>query len=134
MREIKFRYTCKRDNGHVFSQIFTLEEIEAGDAKKWIDINHIGLFHLKKDQYTGRKDSKGQEIYEGDIVRQYQHGIEDNNLYLRTGAVEYREDRFWCLGHKVHFFLSGAFRDIPKSTYEIIGNIYQNPELIKEAS
>ena len=81
-------------------------------------------------QYTGLKDKNGKEIYEGDVVRKYRHSIE-SDLYTRVGVVEYKEDRFRCFGDKCQFYLNGQFSDIPESSYEVIGNIYENPELLE---
>ena len=84
-------------------------------------------------EFTGLKDKNDKEIYEGDIVRMYQHSIEDYPLYQRVGMVEFSEDRFMCwraIPH--HFYLNGHLRDIPKSSYEVIGNIYENPELLEQ--
>ena len=39
MREIKFRYTIVRENGHIFHRDFTLLDIEAGYAINFLAIN-----------------------------------------------------------------------------------------------
>lgn len=71
-------------------------------------------------QYIGLKDKKGVEIYDGDIFRLH----DNNNGYLE---VFWNEDR-WSAKHG---------EDVLKSTFnhlgkiEVIGNIYQNPELLK---
>jgi uncharacterized phage protein (TIGR01671 family) len=129
MKENKFRYTCKRDNGHVFSQIFTLEQIEAGDAKRWIDANFVGMFHLKKDQFTGLHDKNGKEIYEGDVVR-YNHSVAQYNFPLVCIA----QVVYW--NEHCKFRLEGnnstdLHEDIFWSEIEVIGNIWENPELLK---
>lgn len=71
-------------------------------------------------QYTGLKDKNGKEIYEGDIVR-YNDPMKSKE--------EYRKNPYTCLKvswikHKCCFV--GCFQG------EVIGNIYENPELLKE--
>lgn len=74
-------------------------------------------------QYTGLKDSKGTEIYEGDILERQECGtlyqiIWDNNM---------SRYRMKCLTDNVFLY-----REPFGHTWEVIGNIYENPELIKE--
>ena len=72
---------------------------------------------LKIMQYTGWKDKNGKEIYEGDIVR------DSNRVCL---GVEWVGHAFWLK------YPDGELR-WPYSPYsEVIGNIYENPELLKE--
>ena len=67
-------------------------------------------------QYTGLKDLNGKEIYEGDIVRT----IEKSGVWL--SEVRYVVDCF-CAGlHTI-----SSYKDI-----EVIGNIYENPELLED--
>lgn len=136
MREIKYRYTCQRDNGHTFSQIFTLEQIEQGAAKRWIDLNFVGMFHLKRDAYTGLKDKNGKEIYEGDILADV--GVDEYNI---LGIVRYGDDGVtwtsgsYYLADKGGYATDWAFEFGGKpdswDALEVIGNIYENSELLK---
>ncbi len=71
-------------------------------------------------QSTGLVDKNGQEIFEGDIVHAYS---EDARL---IGAIEYF-DNAYCIKTK-----NGVYNSlwINAEYYEVIGNIYENPELL----
>lgn len=77
-------------------------------------------------QYTGLKDKNGKEIYEGDCV--IWAGFRDDVV----GEVYFDKGGFQVRNYYV------AYQDIPSDafgegvvTLQVIGNIYENPELIK---
>lgn len=73
-------------------------------------------------QCTGLKDHNGKLIYEGDIVK------ERNNFILQ---ITYRQDKgaFYLENDRI----AGAISELRCSTntMEVIGNIYENPELLE---
>ena len=77
-------------------------------------------------QYTGLKDKNGKEIYEGDIVIAWSQG------YQATGEVKQRIDGLWLMYPAYQHGKQWGLCPNPKggTTVEIIGNIYENPELM----
>ena len=87
-------------------------------------------------QYTGVTDKNGERIFEGDIVK-YKDACKfgDNDKmeeaeeqYLCTNIVEFKNGRFFPLPQRCdcedYFFSYGSY------DFEVIGNIYDNPELL----
>lgn len=74
-------------------------------------------------QFTGLVDKNGKEIYEGDIVKWFV-----NNL-IREGIVEYIDNYG---GYDMKNFKDNyhVCCDWLRGEYEVIGNVYENPELL----
>ena len=124
-REIKFRVWIKEwaeDRGEMFNYCFPVGDWDTWmisfDDGKTYDGNFIVGEDIEIMQYTGLKDKNGVEIYEGDIlgdtVRQVVEWEEPNSC---TCCDQ-------CTGWNV---------DIHSLTnLEVIGNIYENPELLPQ--
>ena len=126
MREIKFRAWDKRrqrmrhgcDNlliglgGQLFWQF--------GDSIDIIDSKERNTFELM--QYTGLKDKQGKEIYEGDIITG-RLTLENDDNYDFTDIVSCEPPCFLCDNN-------ADFELTQYQTLEVIGNVWENPELV----
>lgn len=75
-------------------------------------------------QHIGLKDKNGKEIYEGDIIK-YSHQVVGE--ILRKVRMRYG---MWG----IEGIVKGTqipFANILESEYEVVGNIYENPELLE---
>lgn len=78
-------------------------------------------------QSIGLKDKNGNEIFEGDIVVAMSQGVK------AIGEVKRRIDGYWLMypGSMESFWHIVKNVDTGETGVEIIGNIYDNPELVE---
>ena len=134
MREFKFRVWSIEEKQFISPNILEVFD-ESGDltAFKYIKTGKLNPLYMPVEnyiiqQYTGLTDKNKKEIYEGDI-------LDFTARYKQTGPVEviYYGASFGCVvtddgGLKEFWNLS----HIVQQYYpEIIGNIFENPELLK---
>lgn len=116
MREIKFRawdtfrkmmYDCDEDTKH------SLWNPNLPVNQSLAEHKRAGIMLM---QFTGLKDKHGKEIYEGDIVVCCRY---DDNTKYEVVIEDIRHLDRWLFGSSLNW-------------REVIGNIYENPELLKE--
>lgn len=73
-------------------------------------------------QYTGLKDKNGVLIFEGDLVR-----ISENSIPV---IVTFEDYQWLCLRKDIWPYYRHRF-DNTLNKYEVVGNIYDNPELLE---
>ncbi|MCC3663265.1 YopX family protein [Staphylococcus haemolyticus] len=123
---IKFRAWDKEEN-----KMWNVETLYIED--EWVKVNDGSIYGVTKDlvrdyivmQATGTRyiyDEKGKEIFEGDIVK-----TRASEYGRFIGYVDNAISHFEVRGVKQY---KGLSVDLD-GTCEIIGNIYENPELLE---
>ena len=129
MKDIKFRaWDIAAKKMRVVTQLF----FEDGDLTQ-VNTKTSGWLNAKDEvvlvQFTGLTDKNGKEIYEGDIVRggelEGDHGSVVYEIAYNEGGDYPAFDLKGWRGETngICFFINDAY-------IEVIGNIYENPELL----
>ena len=144
MREIKFRAWIKKESRMtevgVLSQNGKSITVDDSDMDGTYN-RHVGGNKFELMQFTGLKDKNGKEIYEGDIVAGYKGDFVHNVIgvvkycglsFVFEGTTE--ENRYDISGGKGDNYwrytvTNPSVKELPE--IEVIGNIYDNPELLK---
>lgn len=153
---LKFRIMVRRKaDGQLDKIVHTMEELQKASMKRIIAYQFgVGHVLVAQNMFSGVEDCDGVSIYEGDIIecQIYEGSKSTHNAVVRLG--EYKQDGSGgeyspvsCLGFYADAINpDGLDDDGYRNIYDfdvttsllyfhrikIIGNIYQNPELIKE--
>ena len=130
MREILFRGKCKTDNEWLYGFPYVTRKnavkinwycSEFGSMRTdEVDPETVG-------QFTGLTDKNGVRIFEGDIVERVSDGERAVISWLKYFACFGLSFDGWCCGFDNYDY------NLP-SDFEVIGNIHDNPELLKNSS
>jgi uncharacterized phage protein (TIGR01671 family) len=119
--EIKFRVWVLKSKQLIqpcYAEIFKDGSFSGG-------YNYLNSTECILMQFTGLKDKNGKEIYFGDLMKQERSDIIYEVVWYKSAwAIKHKtKNAIWhqefCNGVRLKF-------------YEVIGNIHENPELIKD--
>jgi len=82
-------------------------------------------------QYTGLKDRKGKEIYEGDLIRVTKNTTK-KFWKVKFGNWIVGEDDYYCDSHEVLGWYMERGTEQTNVFGEVIGNVHENPDLLRE--
>ncbi|PGC67582.1 YopX family protein [Bacillus safensis] len=128
--DIVIRYIFKhRFSGNIEIKKYSTSQLEAQEAKKLSPCFYEADYELiARNLFTGLKDKNGIEIYEWDVLKvisaYYGHEIIATVKYensLASFVFETGEDQGYSR-------IDASFKGV-----EVIGNIYQKPDLLEEA-
>ena len=133
MREIKFRAWLKEDKKMVNVETMdfadkSMQYLEKSEIVNAYLLRRVIFDDIELMQYTGLKDKNGAEIYDGDIVLVELSGT---STWYKT-VVKIKEGAFIASlidGEDYIYIFNCGF---DSNDFEILGNIYENKNLLEE--
>ena len=129
MREIKFRAWDETEK-----HMYNWENLLNQNLKNIFTIPEECGYNIM--QYTGLKDKNGKEIYEGDIIEfSYDMFVGNFDTFVAKGKVVFEEGAFYVEvfeNERTTKDEAYLLYSINLDTIEVIGNIYDNPELLEK--
>lgn len=152
MREIKFRGQRLDKSEFVYGDL--IHGVGSKKGRTYILPNKVNLAYVKDchpldgvevipesvGEYTGLKDKNGKEIYEGDIIVASTYPFQDNGKSNYVATVEWLFSSWQyvlhCVNRNKRGISSGMNQPLQDEhdiqvNFEVIGNIYENTDLIK---
>lgn len=119
-------------NAYVIVTSYEEEELEVNPISDRLEIrveDIVGVYPETVGQFTGLLDKNGKEIYEGDVIRSY-----DSKNNPITHSISWDNKKACYVATMLQYPLLGGSIDkgwIDEFEKEVIGNIFDNPELLK---
>lgn len=134
MREPKYRIWIKDEGAMCYG-------LRATSSQHFTNSFRYRKHEVVLMQYTGLKDKNGKEIYEGDIIKIIKHTSHEDMVYIKEsiGVVKFYYGSFimevFREKDRKHVNYIRQLTDIAEfikmDNVEVIGNIYENPELLE---
>jgi len=131
-RELKFRVWDKKNKRWYRTELMFYGFHIFGECMLVCPPRIEDLGHLEVTQYTGRKDKKGKDIYSGDIINIDNSEPEENGEYDAIVIVENKDGWIFDLCNANGDGGTWTRQWHHKDRLTIIGNLYENPNLIKD--
>ena len=125
MREILFRgKRIDNDEWEYGGCVFTENKVcLIYNQTHSIDLQGSTVEENSVGQFTGLTDKNGRKIFEGDIVKTSHGG---STYYAK---IEWDDGSFWVTNHDIQ--MPNYISEVSRTYLEIIGNIYDNHELLE---
>ena len=94
---------------------------------EWNEVMFCKVIPETVGQFTGMTDKNGKKIFEGDIVAGAVNWLER----MKNGFVAFKDGSFGLIWYRGEVEQFNPFTSMCNVEYEVIGNIHDNPELLK---